>query len=134
MQDYTLACCFGRALSSWPQAVVRAQAKTSEKVPSSGSIKTACRRWTIKLSSMTILAVALAMSVAVPPAFAQIPSWGVDTFQAPADRRWSAIAAQDVEAAFQLLRDNHPGAAPELHDLAFQQRLNSAHVLALSRA
>jgi hypothetical protein len=29
---------------------------------------------------------------------------------------------------------NRPGAAPELHDLAFQQRLNNAHMLALRRA
>jgi hypothetical protein len=65
---------------------------------------------------------------------AQIPSWSVDTFQAPTDPRWSPIAAQDVEAAYRLLRDNHPGAAPELHDLAFQQRLGSAHALALRRA
>ena len=69
-----------------------------------------------------------------PAAFAQIPSWSVDTFQAPADPRWSAIATQDVEAAYRLLRDNHPGAAPELHDLEFQLRLKNAHILALERA
>ena len=65
---------------------------------------------------------------------AQIPSWSVDGFQAPADPRWGPITVRDVEAAYRLLRGNHPGAAPELHDLAFQHRLNSAHVLALSRA
>jgi len=58
--------------------------------------------------------------------FAQIPSWGIDEFQAPADPRWGTIAAKDVQAAFRLLRDNLPGAAPELHDLAFQQTLNKA--------
>jgi hypothetical protein len=79
------------------------------------------------------LVVAFAIAIA-PTAFAQIPSWGVDTFEAPADPRWSATAAQDVEAAFRLLRDNHPGAAPELDDLEFQQRLKSAHILALKRA
>ena len=41
---------------------------------------------------------------------------------------------RDVEAAYRLLRDNHPGAAPELHDLEFQQRLKNAHTLALKRA
>jgi hypothetical protein len=86
-----------------------------------------------KLRTPKILVVAFAMTIA-PAASAQIPSWGVDTFQAPADPRWSAIATQDVEAAFRLLRDNHPGAAPELHDLEFQRRLENAHTLALKRA
>jgi len=85
------------------------------------------------LSTPRNLIVAFAMTIA-PAAFAQIPSWGVDTFQVPADPRWSATATQDVEAAFRLLRDNHPGAAPELHDLEFQQRLKNAHLLALKRA
>ena len=86
-----------------------------------------------KLSTPRILVVAFAVTIA-PAAFAQIPSWGVDAFQAPADPRWSATATQDLEAAFRLLRDNHPGAAPELHDLEFQQRLKNAHTRALNRA
>jgi Peptidase family S41 len=86
-----------------------------------------------RLNAPRILIVAFAMTIA-PAAFAQIPSWGVDTFQAPAEPRWGATATQDVEAAFQLLRDNHPGAAPELHDLEFQHRLKNAHTLALKRA
>jgi hypothetical protein len=86
------------------------------------------------LSPKTMFAAVFAAAIAAPAAVAQIPSWGVDAFKAPADRRWSPIAAQDVEAAYILLRDNHPGAAPELHDLAFQQRLNVAHALALKRA
>jgi Peptidase family S41 len=65
---------------------------------------------------------------------AQIPSYGVDDFKAPADTRWSATTIQDVEAAFRLLRDNHPGAAPELHDIEFQQRLKNAYTQALKRA
>ena len=68
------------------------------------------------------------------PAAAQIPSWGVEDFHAPADPRWAEITRTDVEAAYKLLRDNHPGGAEELHDLAFQERLNSAHSLALDRA
>jgi hypothetical protein len=67
-------------------------------------------------------------------AAAQILSWGVDTFQAPADPRWGPITFGDVEAAYRLLRDNHPGAAAELHDLAFQEKLRAAHELALKRA
>jgi hypothetical protein len=89
---------------------------------------------TLKLNNATILAAFLTLLGVAPSTFAQIPSEGVDTFQAPADSRWSAIATQDVEAAFRLLRDNHPGAAPELHDLLFQQRLKNAHTLALKRA
>ena len=89
---------------------------------------------TFKLSTPRILFVAFAMTVAAAAAVAQVPSWGVDAFQAPADPRWRPIAEQDVEAAYRLLRDNHPGAAPELHDLAFQQRLSNAHTLALKRA
>jgi len=70
----------------------------------------------------------------IPSASAQIPAFDVDTFKAPADARWNGAAIGDVEAAYRLLRDNHPGAAPELHDTAFQQRLNTAHTLALKRA
>ena len=68
------------------------------------------------------------------PGTAQIRSWGVDEFHAPPDPRWGEITRTDVEAAYKLLRDNHPGGAAELHDLAFQGRLNSAHGLALERA
>ena len=81
-----------------------------------------------------ILAGVLAAATAAPGAFAQIPGWNIDGFQAPADPRWGPIAVEDVEAAYRLLRDNHPGAAPELHDRAFVDRLNHAHSLALKRA
>lgn len=89
---------------------------------------------TFRLSGAMMCATVLALIVAASAAFAQIPSSGIDAFKAPADPRWSAIAVQDVEAAYQLLRDNHPGAAPELHDVAFQQSLTNAHTLALKRA
>ncbi|MEA3160078.1 MAG: hypothetical protein QOD95_1626, partial [Gammaproteobacteria bacterium] len=69
-----------------------------------------------------------------PPALAQIPFWSVDEFRAPADPRWGQTTRGDVEAAYKLLRDNHPGAATELHDVAFQERLNNAHNAALGRA
>ena len=42
---------------------------------------------------------------------AQIPSWSVDTFHAPPDPRWALITTRDADAAYALLRDNHPGAA-----------------------
>ena len=67
-----------------------------------------------------------------PPALAQIPFWSVDEFHAPADPRWGQTTRDDVEAAYKLLRDNHPAA--ELHDVAFQERLNKAHNAALGRA
>jgi len=67
-------------------------------------------------------------------AAAQIPSWSVDTFHAPPDPHWALVTARDAEAAYLLLRDNHPGAAAELHDLDFQRRLAQGHGVALARA
>jgi hypothetical protein len=86
------------------------------------------------LTALAIAAIVCAMWGFNPPAQAQIPFGGVDDFHAPADPRWGQIARDDVEAAYKLLRDNHPGGSPELHDLAFQERLKSAHSLALARA
>ena len=77
----------------------------------------------------TVMALGLGVS-----AMAQIPGAGLDAYQAPPDAHWTSIAVEDVEGAYRLLHDNHPGAAPELHDLAFQARLTTAHALALSRA
>lgn len=73
----------------------------------------------------------------VAPAFAQIPSAGVDDsagFRAPPDARWQQIAVEDVNAAYQLLHDNHPGAAREMHDSIFVHTLDEAHAQALRRA
>lgn len=83
--------------------------------------------------SARVLAMVCAALWSIPPAAAQIPSWGVDDFHAPADPRWSETTRTDVEAAYRLLRDNHPGGASELHDVAFQERLSSARSLALER-
>jgi hypothetical protein len=69
-----------------------------------------------------------------PLARAQIPSWGVDEFHAPADPRWAQTTRDDVRAAYKLHLDNHPGGSQQLHDLAFQERLKNAHSLALGRA
>jgi Peptidase family S41 len=65
---------------------------------------------------------------------AQIPSHNFASFRAPPDTRWRTITLGDVEAAYRLLRDNDPGASPELHDTQFVQRLESAHRMAQSRA
>jgi hypothetical protein len=43
-------------------------------------------------------------------------------------------ALDDVEAAWRVLRDNHPGAAPELQDTTFQATLASALAIARQRA
>lgn len=65
---------------------------------------------------------------------AQIPSVGIDDFRQPPDAHWAAIASKDVEAAYKLLLQNHPGAAPSLHDDGFVHRLNDAHARAAQRA
>jgi hypothetical protein len=46
---------------------------------------------------------------------------------------WRAITMADLETAYALVRDNHPAAAPELEDVAFQQRLANAHATARER-
>lgn len=70
----------------------------------------------------------------IPVAAAQIPAAAVETFQTPPDPHWSSIATGDVKAAYRLLKDNHPGAASEMHDEAFVHRMNAAYALALQRA
>jgi Peptidase family S41 len=67
-------------------------------------------------------------------AAAQFPSWGVDSFHTPLDAHWAIVTARDVDAAYALLRDSHPGGAVELHDLDFQHRLALGHRVALARA
>jgi hypothetical protein len=47
---------------------------------------------------------------------------------------WRTVTKRDVEAAFALVDDNHPGALPEVGDDAFRETLAQAHALALSRA
>ncbi len=82
----------------------------------------------------SVAAIICAVLSSIPPAAAQVPSWGVDDFHAPADSRWNDVTRIDIEAAYKLLQDNHPGGAAELHDIAFEERLSSAHSLALERA
>src|SRR5579862_1757428 len=84
-------------------------------------------------SGIALLLIALS-TVFCTPAAAQIPGPGLDSYRAPPDRRWGPITATDVEAAYELLRDNHPGAAPALHDTDFRERLQSAHAAAKARA
>ncbi|MGA7157403.1 MAG: S41 family peptidase [Acidobacteriaceae bacterium] len=68
------------------------------------------------------------------PLLGQIPSVGVDDFVTPPDPHWAGITSSDVEAAYRFLLDNHPGAAPSLHDAKFMQRLTAARDAAMQRA
>ncbi|NEX92016.1 S41 family peptidase [Caulobacter sp. 17J65-9] len=62
---------------------------------------------------------------------------GTAAAQTPSDAaaaHWRALTEIDLDAAFRLIRDNHPGAAPELGDEAFQTGLAHARETALARA
>ncbi|MGZ9098501.1 MAG: hypothetical protein ACXW3O_02240 [Brevundimonas sp.] len=54
--------------------------------------------------------------------------------QTSPDRDWAAVTRTDVEAAWALLNDNHPGALPEIGDADFRRRLEDGRALALERA
>ena len=47
---------------------------------------------------------------------------------------WRDSAKMDVEAAYRMLHDDHPGAAPEVGDTAFRATLEQAHAVAAARA
>jgi len=49
-------------------------------------------------------------------------------------RDWGATTRQDVEAAYALLNDNHPGALPVFGDPGFRERLERARSRALEQA
>ena len=44
----------------------------------------------------------------------------------PVEQAWNALAKADAAAALDLIERNHPGAAPELGDVRFQQALRDA--------
>lgn len=71
-----------------------------------------------------ILGLALAMMIVEAPLGAQSPA---------ADKAWNDLARADVAAAMQLIEANHPGAAPELGDAAFQRLLRTARANAERR-
>jgi hypothetical protein len=72
----------------------------------------------MRLKTFTILAAVLAA-----PAQAQDP--------AP---QWRALTLLDVEAAHRMLVEDHPGAAPEVGDTQFRERLAAAYAVARRRA
>jgi hypothetical protein len=51
-----------------------------------------------------------------------------------AAKNWQAMARLDLDAAYQLLQNNHPGASAELGDAQFTTALAAAHAAALKRA
>jgi hypothetical protein len=50
-----------------------------------------------------------------------------------AAKNWQAMARLDLDAAYQLLQNNHPGAFAELGDAQFTTALAVAHAAALKR-
>src|SRR5258708_20235928 len=54
--------------------------------------------------------------------------------QAQAADFWRAAAQADVEAAYTLIEENHPGVVPEVGDTAFRAALAAAHIAAQARA
>lgn len=71
----------------------------------------------------TILAAAVAMTIAMPAAA-----------QTPASDAWRALTRTDLDAAYDILKTDHPGSAPELGDEEFVQALERNYALAKSRA
>jgi hypothetical protein len=47
---------------------------------------------------------------------------------------FGALTRLDIDAAYRLLKDNHPGALPEMKDAQFVSDLEAAHALALQRS
>ena len=54
--------------------------------------------------------------------------------QAQAADFWRAATQADIEAAYTLIEENHPGVVPEIGDTAFRAALETAHATARVRA
>ena len=54
--------------------------------------------------------------------------------QESAAAHWQGLTRADVEAAYRILREDHPASAESLGDTAFRQRLQTAYAEALERA
>lgn len=76
----------------------------------------------------------LALAASAAAALLAAPLAGPAGAQTPPDRDWAAVTRTDVEAAYALLNDNHPGALPEIGDTDFRRRLEDGRALALERA
>ncbi len=74
--------------------------------------------------------IALISFLAATVAAAETPN----SIQTQAVDFWRAATRADVEAAYTLIKENHPGALPEIGDTAFRAALETAHAAALTRA
>ena len=83
------------------------------------------RFWTIAL---TMIAITLA-----PAAYGQESAAAIDFKPAPTDF-WRHSAEIDIEAAYQMLLADHPGATPEVGDNVFRATLERSHAVAAARA
>ncbi len=74
----------------------------------------------------------IAVFVAAPSSAVSPPQ--TSGSQSDASMGWEKLTKGDVEAAYQLLRDNHPAATQDAHDPSFIANLDRAYHRALSRA
>jgi len=82
------------------------------------------RRLLIGSATAMILAGGLANAQVAPTANkAAVQSLSVES-------TWKQRTERDVEAAYRLLKENHPVASADAHDPAFVKRLNKAHTIA----
>src|SRR5690606_1189627 len=85
-------------------------------------------RMTGRTAFFRLAAAALAVALICAPASArQAPP-------PPSGPAWAELTRADVEAAYALLRDNHPGALPLFGDVEFTERLERGHATAVERA
>jgi hypothetical protein len=78
------------------------------------------RRWGL----LATAALCLALPLAADPA---------DSERAAARAHWQALTRLDLDAAYAMLRDNHPAMAAELGDTAFMTRIEAAYADGLKR-
>ena len=78
----------------------------------------------VRLGIVAAVFAALALPLAADPA---------DGERAAAREHWQALARLDLDAAYAMLKDNHPAMAPELGDAAFIARVDAAYADGLKR-
>lgn len=92
-------------------------------------LKQRLRRFVFNTARLGRLLLALLCVAALPaPGFAQAAPAASE-----APNPWVALTRGDLDAAYALVRDNHPGAASELGDDAFRKRLDDSYQLSLSQ-
>jgi hypothetical protein len=84
----------------------------------------------IRISSQHCGKTALRVALTAALAFAAAPAPAQDEIA----RHWQALTRIDVDAAYQMLREDHPGSVEEVGDAAFRARLESAYAAARERA